>query len=273
MKTQNGFTLLETPSEIKTYLDSQKVSRTINKIQVHHMASPSYSTWERTDKKKFAEPHFGRTESLNSYGKNTWSSKDDKGKYIAQHFNVFPDGQITSGRSLNSTPIGIKGWNTGAICIEVYGNFDKGKDQMNDIQKQAVIALVSELCERFKLTPSEKTVRYHAWFNASGTYLGGYIPGKSTKTCPGTGFFGGNTMSAYKANFLPAIQNYNRIIESFLVKVTATSLNVRKGPGTSYEVTTQIKKDQVFTITEVQGDWGKLKSGAGWIHLGYVVKV
>ena len=80
-------------------------------------------------------------------------------------------------------------------------------------------------------------------------------------------------MSAYKANFLPAIQNYNRVIESFLVKVTATSLNVRKGPGTSYEVTTQIKKDQVFTITEVQGDWGKLKSGAGWIHLGYVVKV
>ena len=147
MKQSNGFTLIEKTSEIKTYLAGQKVNRKINKIQIHHMSSPSYSTWEKTDKKIFSEPHFGRTNSLNSYGKSTWGSRDDKGHYIAQHFNVFPDGQITSGRSLNSTPIGIKGWNTGAICIEIYGNFDKGKDQMNEAQKQAVIALVAELCD------------------------------------------------------------------------------------------------------------------------------
>lgn len=280
MKQSNGFTLMEKTSEIKTYLNNQKVNRQINRIQIHHMSSPSYSTWEKTDKKIFSEPHFGRTNSLNSYGKSTWGSRDDKGHYIAQHFNVFPDGQITSGRSLNSTPIGIKGWNTGAICIEIYGNFDKGKDQMNEAQKQAVVALVAELCDRFDIKPSEDTIRYHAWFTAGGSYLGGYIPGRSTKTCPGTGFFGGNTMKAFKENFLPAIKNYGKIptqevinVNSYMVKVTANTLNVRKGPGTSYAITTQVKKNQVYTIVETQGKWGKLKSGAGWIHLGYTSKV
>ena len=73
------------------------------------MDMPNYSTWEKTDKKVFDEPHFGRTQSLNDYGKKTWGSSDGHGKYIAQHFNVFPDGKITTGRHLNSKPIGIRG--------------------------------------------------------------------------------------------------------------------------------------------------------------------
>ncbi len=110
MKTQNGFTLIEKISEIKTYLDKQKVTRKITRLQVHHMDLPNYSTWEKTDKKVFSEPHFGRTQSLNDYGKRTWGSgaSDGHGHYIAQHFNVFLDGKITTGRNLNSTPIGIR---------------------------------------------------------------------------------------------------------------------------------------------------------------------
>ena len=57
MKTRNGFTLIEKTSEIKTYLSKQKVTR----LQVYHMDLPNYSTWEKTDKKVFSEPHFGRT--------------------------------------------------------------------------------------------------------------------------------------------------------------------------------------------------------------------
>ena len=67
MKTQNGFTLLENEKDVKNWLNKQKVTRTITKLQVHHMDLPNYSTWEKTDKKVFAEPHFGRTQSLDSY--------------------------------------------------------------------------------------------------------------------------------------------------------------------------------------------------------------
>lgn len=62
----------------------------------------------------------------------------------------------------------------------------------------------------------------------------------------------------------------------YLVEVTATDLNIRKGPGTNYGKTGKFTGKGVFTITEERAGtgsnkgWGKLKSGAGWISLDYV---
>ena len=60
---------------------------------------------------------------------------------------------------------------------------------------------------------------------------------------------------------------------SYLVKITANNLNVRKGPGVSYGVSGTVKKGQVYTIVETKNGWGKLKSGAGWISLGYTQRL
>lgn len=60
--------------------------------------------------------------------------------------------------------------------------------------------------------------------------------------------------------------------ESYTVKVTTASLNVRSGPSTKHKVVTTVKKNQVYTIVETSGNWGKLKSGAGWICLDYTSK-
>ena len=60
---------------------------------------------------------------------------------------------------------------------------------------------------------------------------------------------------------------------SYVARVTATALNVRKGPGTSYEVSTVIYKGGAYTIVEEKDGWGKLKSGAGWICLKYTERV
>lgn len=60
---------------------------------------------------------------------------------------------------------------------------------------------------------------------------------------------------------------------SYLVKITANVLNVRCGAGTSYDVVTQVKKGEVYTIVEEKNRWGKLKSGAGWISLAYTEKI
>lgn len=58
----------------------------------------------------------------------------------------------------------------------------------------------------------------------------------------------------------------------YQVKVTATALNIRSGPGTTYKITGCIKDQGVYTIVEESGAWGKLKSGAGWISLAYTKK-
>lgn len=51
----------------------------------------------------------------------------------------------------------------------------------------------------------------------------------------------------------------------FKVRVKIPNLNIRKSPNG--KVTGKFTGKGVFTIVEVQGDWGKLKSGAGWIYL------
>ena len=62
-------------------------------------------------------------------------------------------------------------------------------------------------------------------------------------------------------------------VVSYRVEIATSSLNVRKGAGTSYAVAGSVKKGQVFTIVEEKNGWGKLKSGAGWIKLSYTKKL
>lgn len=56
------------------------------------------------------------------------------------------------------------------------------------------------------------------------------------------------------------------------VKVTAKDLNMRTGPGTSYQKKGYIKPG-VHTISQTSGGWGKLKSNGYWIKLSYTTKL
>ena len=62
----------------------------------------------------------------------------------------------------------------------------------------------------------------------------------------------------------------------FKVRVTADVLNIRAGAGTKYEKVGAIKDKGIYTIIEVKGNWGKLKSSTAksprWIHLGYTTE-
>lgn len=59
---------------------------------------------------------------------------------------------------------------------------------------------------------------------------------------------------------------------SYKVKITADSLNVRAGAGTSFKINTTVKQNDVYTIVAESKGWGQLKSGAGWINLSYTKK-
>lgn len=288
MKTQNGFTLLENAKDVRNWLAKQKVTRTITRLQVHHMDAPSYSTWEKTDKRVFAEPHFGRTQSLNDYGKRTWGSgaSDGYGHYIAQHFNVFPDGKITTGRNLNSTPIGIRGWNTNAICIEIYGKFDKGHDVMNAKQKEAVIYLYGELCKRFNIPVNTKHIRPHCWFTARGIYLGKYNPSRSAKTCPGTNFWGVGCSKDGFAKFIADVKAYvngkapveekpkeTKVNKEGKVNVSSGTLNVRKSYDADSTKLGELKNNaKVEIVATVSNGWLRIKykDGYGYVNSKYI---
>ena len=64
---------------------------------------------------------------------------------------------------------------------------------------------------------------------------------------------------------------------SYIVRITADTLKVRKGAGTNYGTNGSVKKGQAFTIVDEKWNgktlWGKLRSGQGWISLKYTEKV
>lgn len=293
MKTQYGFTRFDNLNEFKTWIAKQP-KYNYTGLQVHHTALPDYSCFYKSN--GTTEDELTRQNSMKSFHVNTnkWSN-------IAQHFTVFPNGKIVTGRPLSSTTaIGIKGWNSNKICVEIYGNFDK--DVMTKEQKEAVICLYGELCKKFGLTPSTSTIRCHAWFTAGGSYLGDYKAGKSAKTCPGTKFMGfGNSKAAFDKNFIPLIKQYiangtvntgnapkessvvsktidalsslsNKGFKKYAIRTTADSLNGRKGPGMNYDITQKLPKGTAVTIVEeaMNGEtkWGKTASGY-WIALAY----
>ena len=160
--------------QFEKHISALSVSRRISLIQLHHTYSPSYKQFTGNN-------HIALQTGMRSYHikYNGWSD-------IGQHLSIFPDGMIVTGRSIEMIPAGIKGANTGAICIE------------------SIVSVVKILLDKFSLQP-ENAVIYHSWWNASGKKLGDYIKGKSAKTCPGTNFFGGSSRNAFETNLLPLI--------------------------------------------------------------------
>ena len=286
MKTQNGFVMLESAKDVKEWLAKQKVTRSITRLQVHHTFSPDYTTWEKTDKKVFSEPHFGRAKSLDDYGKRTWGYSDGHGHYTAQNFTVFPDGKIIVSRNLNSKPIGIRGWNDGALCIEIYGNFDKGKDIMNASQKKAVIYLYGELCKRFNIPVNTSHIRPHCHFTAGGTYLGTYNSSRSAKTCPGTNFWGVGCSTSGFNKFLADVKAYvngkapvekkpkeTKVNKEGKVNVPNSTLNVRKSYDADSTKLGELKDNtKVKIVATVSNGWLKIKykDSYGYVNSKYI---
>lgn len=61
-------------------------------------------------------------------------------------------------------------------------------------------------------------------------------------------------------------------LKTGLYEVTATGLNLRKGPDTSYEVCVTIPKGTKVNVTKVSGGWGQVtyNSYTGWVSMTYL---
>ncbi|WP_145413285.1 peptidoglycan recognition family protein [Paenibacillus xylanexedens] len=232
MIQQGNFLLLDI-NEFRTWLQKQKVTRRIKGLQVHHTGSPNYSTRKMINGIA-QQDHFACLEGMRNYHINT-----NKWKATGQHITLFEDGKVgvSLDRDLNMTPACIYNNNAGYVGIEIIGCFDKGADTMTEVQRKATIHLYAALCERFYVPVNTDKIVYHAWFTASGTRLEDYTPGKSSKSCPGTAFFGdGNTIGTANKNFLP--------------QVKAELNRLRNNISNATPITTKPKDDEPMTEAE-----------------------
>ena len=164
-----------------------------------------------------------------------------------------------------------------AVTIEVANDGGAATGwHVSDAAMTSLIALVTDICRRNGIKQllwkgdknligqvDKQNMTVHRWFK--------------NKACPGDYLYGKHAYIAAEVNkrldvteAQPAEQPTS---SNYKVRITAGTLNVRAGAGTSYKVTTTVKKGGVYTITAEQNGWGKLKSGAGWISLKYTEKV
>lgn len=228
MMQKYGFTKL-TPGEFQSWIAAQSISRTCKRIQQHHTWKPRYANF--TGSNHFELQRNMRRHHINVNG---WSD-------IGQHFSIFPDGDILTGRPLNTSPACIYRANADAICIENLGNFDQGGDDMTSDQAASIFSTTAALLRKIGISaPSKTNVVYHHWYDGNGNLV---FENSGQKSCPGTNFFGGNKLADFDANFLPRLRAEMGAspapVPSGLrhwASVTADRLNIRQGPSSQKAV-------------------------------------
>lgn len=118
-----------------------------------------------------------------------------------------------------------------------------------------------------KNTTASKTLyRVRKTWENSASQVGAYADlNNAKKVCDSAG------------NFYYVYDSNGKVVypvnSTYRVKVMVEALNIRSGPSTQYKINGCIRDCGVYTIVETNNNWGKLKSGQGWIYLDYCTTV
>lgn len=158
-----------------------------------------------------------------------------------------------------------------AVTIEVGNSTGGPRWLVSDRIIEKLIQLCVDICWRNNIYPctytgdSRGTLQMHRWYSYTtcpGPYLSTkftYIANEVTRRLKAK-------RTGKKVDPVPQVN----VSSGNLYKVTATALNVRSQPTTDSRINTVIHKNEIYTLTDVKGSWGKLKSGAGWVHMNYM---
>lgn len=252
--------------EFTGWLNANRFDRQIGVIQNHHTYIPGYAHFKGNN-------HIALCESMER-------SHLERGfAEIAQNLTIFPDGDVVLCRSFNTIPAGIKGANQNGLCIENLGNFDLGGDAMSEAQRKAIVAANAQLLMRFCLPCDTDHVVYHHWWDLnSGQRTNG---SGNTKSCPGTAFFGGNSVAAAQAGFLPLVAEAMGAAANppappqalFRGEVNTPSLRIRDKPGADGTQLGAVANGALLAVYEVRNGWYRIHPTAQrWVSGRYVSK-
>ena len=267
MRRERGKFILFDLDEFGTWLNTADVSRVIITVQNHHTWLPAYRHFNPTN-------HFDLLQQMEH-------SHIERGfAEIAQNLNTFPDGTVAVCRSMDKIPAGIKGANYEAICIEHVGNFDHGGDVMAPVHRDAIVRLNAMLCRRFRIQPNANTLIYHHWWDLdSGRRTNG---AGNTKSCPGTNFFGGNTVGHAETNFIPLVNQALGTVTTVQPipvgtvlstgRVDSDTLNVRVEPHAGGKLIKKLYKGVTVNAYEMSGIWHRIHPiEAHWVNSNYLI--
>ena len=169
-----------------------------------------------------------------------------------------------------------------AVTIEVASD-TKHPYAITEKAMAALIELCADICRRNGIkkllwsgdmnlvgNPAKQNLTVHRWFAnkaCPGDYIYQRLGDIAANVNAKLGASGATTPPAAPVNKVP-----------YTVRITATDLRIRKGPGTDTAIVQNAIKPGVYTIvSEATGKgatlWGKLKSGVGWVSLDFCKKL
>lgn len=192
----------------------------------------------------------------------------------------------TGGYDKNKQPIrvnGISGKSNDyqAVTIEVASD-NTHPYAITDKAMAALIELCADICRRNGIKKlvwkgdkklvgkvDQQNLTVHRWFvdkACPGDYIYQRLPDIAAKVNAKLGGSGAITAPTTPVSKVP-----------YTVRITATNLRIRKGPGTNNAIVSVIKPGVYTIVSEATGQgatlWGKLKSGLGWVSLDYCKKL
>lgn len=147
----------------------------------------------------------------------------------------------------------------------------------------ALIELCADICRRNGIKQllwkgdkklvgkvAQQNLTVHRWF--------------ANKACPGDyiyeclGDIAAKVNAKLGVSSAPSTPAISESKVPYKVRITATDLRIRKGPGTNTAIVQKAIAPGVYTIvSEATGEgatkWGKLKSGVGWVSLDFCKKL
>ena len=223
--------------------------------------------------KKIAVHYVGNPKSTAIANRNYFENQKNGGTYVSSHFVIGLDGEIIQCIPLNEWSYCTNQANGYSISIECCHPDDTGK--FNEATENSLAELCAYLLKKYGLTADDIIRHYDVTGKQCPLY---WSPTKYQSAEIANGRF-----EDFK-NRVRALMKSDKPPDGtpavpFLVRVLDPALNIREAPGTQSKKVGCITDGLIYTIVETAfvGDveWGKLKSGAGWISLGnkYVIKL
>lgn len=211
-------------------------------------------------------------------------AKSSKG--ASSNYGIGPDGRIALyvDESNRSWCTSSNANDQRAVTIEVASDATRPY-AVKDKAYEALLDLVTDICKRNGIKKlvwsTNKNDRVNHLNGCNMTVHRDY----AAKACPGDYLYDRHGSIAAEINkrlgggsSTPSTPTTDseQTATNYTVKVTATDLNIRSGPGTNYGRKGFIAPGVYTIVAEADGTgatkWGKLKSGVGWIALDYVTK-
>lgn len=203
--------------------------------------------------------------------------------YASAHFVIDLDGTIYQLIPITEKCYCTNSANAYAVAIEVATT---GKDNhYTDATYRSMVQLCAWLCANKGLNPKKDIIRHTD------------VVGRAYKLCPIYMVLNEDKYEQFRLdcyNLKAGKITLNQIVNCtngkghvtpvnptsaaptrYIVKIIVDTLNVRTGPGVTYDKVAVVKQGGAYTIVEERDGWGKLKSGIGWINISskYVTKL